>query len=68
MGGDGICLLEMGCLGGDVIGEIVYCIQGGIMLDKVKDGKVFVDDYQKKYSCFVEIYVVLFYDGMMLIV
>ena len=67
MGGDGICSPEMGRLGGDAIGESVYCTQGGTMLDKAKEGKVFAEDYQKKYGRPAETYAVSFYDGMMLI-
>lgn len=67
LGGDGICSPEMGRLGGDAIGDSVYCTQGGAMLDKLKEGKAFADDYQKKYNRPAETYAVSFYDGMMLI-
>lgn len=67
LGGDGICSPEMGRLGGDAIGDSVYCTQGGTMLEKAKEGKVFADDYQKKFNRPPEVYAVSFYDGMMLI-
>jgi ABC-type branched-subunit amino acid transport system substrate-binding protein len=67
MGGDGICSPEMGRLGGDAIGESVYCTQGGTILEKAKDGKIFADDYQKKFGRPAEVYAVSFYDGMMVI-
>src|SRR5450830_58247 len=67
MGGDGICSPEMGRLGGDAIGESVYCTQGGTMLEKAKEGKAFSDDYQKKFGRPAEVYAVSFYDGMMVI-
>ena len=50
LGGDGICSPEMGRLGGDAIGETVYCTQGGTMLEKAKEGKAFADEYQKKFG------------------
>ena len=67
LGGDGICSPEMGRLGGDAIGESVYCSQGGTMLEKAKEGKAFADEYQKKFGRPAETYAVSFYDGMMLI-
>jgi len=67
LGGDGICSPEMGRLGGDAIGESVYCSQGGTMLEKAKEGKAFADAYQKKFGRPAETYAVSFYDGMMLI-
>lgn len=67
LGGDGICSPEMGRLGGDAIGETVYCTQGGTMLEKAKEGKAFAEEYQKKFGRPAETYAVSFYDGMMLI-
>src|SRR5450830_1831704 len=54
-------------MGGDAIGESVYCTQGGTMLEKAKEGKAFADDYQKKFGRPAEVYAVSFYDGMMVI-
>ncbi|MDY7577137.1 branched-chain amino acid ABC transporter substrate-binding protein [Herbaspirillum sp. RTI4] len=67
MGGDGICSPEMGRLGGDSIGERVYCTQGGALLDKLADGRRFAADYQTKFKRPAETYAASFYDGMMLI-
>ncbi len=67
LGGDGICSPEMGRLGGDSVGEQVYCTQGGAMLDKLASGKVFAADYKKQFNRPPEVYAASFYDGMMLI-
>ncbi len=67
LGGDGICSPEMGRLGGDSIGDSVYCTQGGTMLDKQAEGKTFAVDYAKKFNRPPEVYAASFYDGMMLI-
>jgi len=67
MGGDGICSEEMGKLGGDAIGEQVYCTQGGAMLDKLASGKAFAAEYQKRFNRPAETYAASFYDGMMVV-
>ena len=67
LGGDGICAPEMGRLGGDAIVDQVYCTQGGAMLDKLDAGKVFAEDYQKRFHRPAETYAASFYDGMMVI-
>ncbi len=67
LGGDGICSPEMGRLGGDAVGEHIYCTQGGAMLEKLAGGKVFAEDYKKQFKRPAEVYAASFYDGMMLI-
>ena len=67
LGGDGICSPEMGRLGGDAVGQHIYCTQGGAMLEKLAGGKVFADDYKKQFKRPAEVYAAPFYDGMMLI-
>ncbi len=67
LGGDGICAPEMGRLGGDAITDQVYCTQGGAMLDKLSEGKVFSAEYQKRFNRPAETYAASFYDGMMVI-
>jgi ABC-type branched-subunit amino acid transport system substrate-binding protein len=67
LGGDGICSPEMGKLGGDAIGEQVYCTQGGAMLDKLASGKAFAAEYQKRFNRPAETYAASFYDGMMVV-
>jgi branched-chain amino acid transport system substrate-binding protein len=67
LGGDGICSPEMGRLGGDAVGEHIYCTQGGAMLEKLAGGKAFAEDYKKQFKRPAEVYAASFYDGMMLI-
>ncbi|MDY7546968.1 branched-chain amino acid ABC transporter substrate-binding protein [Glaciimonas sp. CA11.2] len=67
LGGDGICAPEMGRLGGDAVGDQVYCTQGGAMLDKLAAGKAFAAEYQKRFSRPAETYAASFYDGMMVV-
>ncbi|HZW20347.1 branched-chain amino acid ABC transporter substrate-binding protein [Noviherbaspirillum sp.] len=67
LGGDGICSPEMGRLGGEAVGQQVYCTQGGAILDKAEAGAAFAADYKKKYNRPPEVYAASFYDGMMLI-
>jgi ABC-type branched-subunit amino acid transport system substrate-binding protein len=67
LGGDGICSSEMGRLGGDAVGQQVYCTQGGTMLEKAEAGKTFAAEYKQKYKRPPEVYAASFYDGMMLI-
>jgi ABC-type branched-subunit amino acid transport system substrate-binding protein len=67
LGGDGICMPEMGRLSGDAAGTHIYCTQGGAMLDRLADGKAFASDYSKKFSRPPEVYAASFYDGLHLI-
>ncbi|MGS0741515.1 branched-chain amino acid ABC transporter substrate-binding protein [Glaciimonas sp. GG7] len=67
LGGDGICAPQMGELGGDAITDQVYCTQGGAMLDKLASGKVFADEYQKRFNRPAQTYAASFYDGMMVV-
>lgn len=67
LGGDGICMPEMGRLAGDAIGPHIYCTQGGAMLDRAADGKAFAEEYKKKFNRPPEVYAASFYDGLNLI-
>lgn len=67
LGGDGICSPEMGRLGGEAVGQQVYCTQGGAILDKAEAGAAFAAEYKQKYNRPPEVYAASFYDGMMLI-
>jgi ABC-type branched-subunit amino acid transport system substrate-binding protein len=67
LGGDGICSAEMGRLGGDAVGQQVYCTQGGAILDKMEAGAKFAAEYKQKFNRPPEVYAASFYDGMMVI-
>lgn len=67
LGGDAICMPEMGRLAGDAIGSHIYCTQGGAMLDRVADGQAFANEYKKRFNRPPEVYAASFYDGLNLI-
>ncbi|MDT8991276.1 branched-chain amino acid ABC transporter substrate-binding protein [Curvibacter sp. APW13] len=67
LGGDTLCSPEMGKLGGDAVNEVVYCAQGGSMLDKTNDGPAFKAKYKKQFNLDADAYAASFYDQMMLI-
>ena len=68
LGGDGICSPEMGRLAGEALDDhSVYCVQGGSIQNKLRDGKQFDADYQTRFGRPPEVYAVSFYDGMMLV-
>lgn len=67
LGGDTLCSPEMGKLGGDAVNEVVYCAQGGSMLDKTTDGPAFKAKYKKRFNVDADAYAASFYDQMTLI-
>jgi branched-chain amino acid transport system substrate-binding protein len=66
LGGD-ICSHEMGKLGGDAVGDNVYCAQGGAILDKVAAGPAFRAKYKKRYNQDPDLYAPSYYDAMYMI-
>jgi ABC-type branched-subunit amino acid transport system substrate-binding protein len=64
LGGDTICVAEMGKLGGDAVGENVLCAQGGAILDKAAAGPEFKAKYKKRFNQDPDVYAASFYDGM----
>ncbi|AKJ29501.1 branched-chain amino acid ABC transporter substrate-binding protein [Caldimonas brevitalea] len=68
LGGDGICSSETAKLaGGDLVGDNVWCTQGGAMLNRVNNGQAFVDKYKAAHKRDPLTYAVSFYDAMHLI-
>jgi len=67
LGGDTLCSPEMGKLGGDAVNEVVYCAQGGSMLDKTSDGPAFKAKYKKRFNLDADAYAASFYDQAQLI-
>lgn len=67
LGGDTLCSPEMGKLGGDAVNDIVFCAQGGSMLDKTNDGPAFKAKYKKRFNLEADAYAASFYDQMLLI-
>lgn len=66
LGGDTICVAEMGKLGGEAVGDNVLCAQGGAILDKAAAGPAFKDKYKKRFNQDPDVYAASFYDGMMM--
>lgn len=66
LGGDTVCVPEMGKLGGDAVGDNVLCAQGGAILDKAASGPAFKDKYKKRFNQDPDVYAASFYDGMMM--
>jgi ABC-type branched-subunit amino acid transport system substrate-binding protein len=67
LGGDTLCSPEMGKLGGDAVNDVVFCAQGGSMLDKTNDGPAFKAKYKKRFNLDADAYAASFYDQMLLI-
>ena len=67
LGGDTLCSPEMGKLGGDAVNDMVFCAQGGSMLDKTNDGPAFKAKYKKRFNLDADAYAASFYDQMLLI-
>ncbi|GAB3545340.1 branched-chain amino acid ABC transporter substrate-binding protein [Noviherbaspirillum agri] len=64
LGGDTICVPEMGKLGGEAVGDNVLCAQGGAILDKAAGGADFKAKYKKRFNQDPDVYAASFYDGM----
>lgn len=67
LGGDTLCSPEMGKLGGDAVNDMVFCAQGGSMLDKTNDGPAFKAKFKKRFGLDADAYAASFYDQMMLV-
>ncbi|MES2878053.1 MAG: branched-chain amino acid ABC transporter substrate-binding protein [Pseudomonadota bacterium] len=67
LGGDTLCSPEMGKLGGDAVNDVVFCAQGGSILDKTTDGPAFKAKYKKRFNQDADVYAVSFYDQTMFI-
>jgi branched-chain amino acid transport system substrate-binding protein len=67
LGGDTLCSPEMGKLGGDAVNDVVFCAQGGAMLDKSTDGPAFKAKYKKRFNQDADVYAASFYDQAMFV-
>lgn len=67
LGGDTLCSVEVGKLGGDAVNDTVICAQGGSMLTKVADGPAFMAKYKARFNRDPDVYAASFYDQMMFI-
>ncbi len=67
LGGDTLCSPEMGKLAGDAVNDVVFCAQGGSMLDKTAAGPAFKAKYKQRYNQYADVYAAPFYDQTMFI-
>ena len=67
LGGDTLCSPEVGKLGGDAVNEMVYCAQGGTMLDKTTAGPAFKAKFKKRFNLDADAYAASYYDQTLLI-
>lgn len=67
LGGDTLCSPEMGKLAGDAVNDVVFCAQGGSMLDKTAAGPAFKAKYKQRYNQDADVYAAPFYDQTMFI-
>jgi ABC-type branched-subunit amino acid transport system substrate-binding protein len=67
LGGDTLCSPEMGKLGGDAVNDVVFCAQGGSILDKTASGPAFKTRFKQRFGLDADVYAAPFYDQTMLI-
>jgi len=67
LGGDTLCSPEMGKLGGDAVNNVVFCAQGGSILEKTAAGPAFKAKYKQHFNQEADVYAAPFYDQTMLI-
>jgi ABC-type branched-subunit amino acid transport system substrate-binding protein len=66
LGGDTICTVEMGKLGGDAAGDNVLCSQGGAILDKAAAGPAFKAKFKARFKADADVYAATYYDATMM--
>ena len=66
LGGDTICTVEMGKLGGDAAGENILCSQGGAILDKAAGGPAFKARFKARFKADADVYAATYYDATMM--
>ncbi len=67
LGGDTLCSPEMGKLAGDAVNDVVFCAQGGSILDKTAAGPAFKAKYKQRFNQDADVYAAPFYDQTMFI-
>ena len=67
LGGDTLCSPEMGKLGGDAVNDVVFCAQGGSILDKAASGPAFKVKFKARFGQDPDVYAAPFYDQTMFI-
>lgn len=67
LGGDTLCSPEVGKLGGEAVNDMVYCAQGGSMLDKTNAGPAFKAKFKKRFNLDADAYAASYYDQTLFI-
>ena len=67
LGGDTVCSPVTGKLGGDAVNDLVFCAQGGSMLEKAESGPAFKAKFKQRFNVDADAYAASYYDQVMFI-
>jgi branched-chain amino acid transport system substrate-binding protein len=67
LGGDTVCSPATGKLGGDAVNDLVFCAQGGSILEKAQSGPAFKAKFKKRFNVDADAYAASYYDQVMFI-
>jgi ABC-type branched-subunit amino acid transport system substrate-binding protein len=67
LGGDTVCSPATGKLGGDAVNDLVFCAQGGSMLEKAETGPAFKARFKQRFNADADAYAASYYDQVMFI-
>jgi ABC-type branched-subunit amino acid transport system substrate-binding protein len=67
LGGDTVCSPATGKLGGDAVNDLVFCAQGGSMLEKAETGPAFKAKFKQRFNADADAYAASYYDQVMFI-
>ena len=67
LGGDTVCSPVTGKLGGDAVNDLVFCAQGGSMLDNAASGPAFKSRFKQRFGTDADAYAASYYDQVMFI-
>jgi ABC-type branched-subunit amino acid transport system substrate-binding protein len=67
LGGDTVCSPVTGKLGGDAVNDLVFCAQGGSILEKAASGPAFKAKFKQRFNVDADAYAASYYDQLMFI-
>ena len=67
LGGDTVCSPATGKLGGDAVNDLVFCAQGGSILEKAQSGPAFKEKFKKRFNADPDAYAASYYDQVLFI-
>lgn len=67
LGGDTVCSPATGKLGGDAVNDLVFCAQGGSILEKAQSGPAFKEKFKKRFNIDPDAYAASYYDQVLFI-